>query len=154
MDITFIIVNETHYFGQRCSRALLHLERRDLGTANETEIHGVLVETQLLSLNNFDPGAIGLPGSRLARTRSVSNRVPMILRLEKTVFAQRWQGCNLLGVRELRIFWLNQGGLKIVPRITRRVIFVSVFVLLLEFNRHRSEGIRILAGRGVTTLAI
>jgi hypothetical protein len=50
--------------------------------------------------------------------------------------------------------WLNQVGLKIVPRITRRVILVSVFVLLLEFNRYRSEGIRILAGRRVTRFKI
>ena len=51
------------------------------------------------------------------------------------------KGQTLAGPQEIGS---NQGGLKIVPRIARRVIFVSVFVLLLEFNRHRSKGIRIL----------
>ena len=43
---------------------------------------------------------------------------------------------------------------EIVQQSRRRVISVSVFVLLLEFNRHRSKAIRILAGRRVTRFAI
>jgi hypothetical protein len=45
--------------------------------------------------------------------------------------------------------WLNQGGLKIVQWSRRRVISVSLFALWLEFNRHCTKGIRILAGRRV-----
>jgi hypothetical protein len=45
MDITFFIVNETHFFGQYCSKALLHFEPQEgeilTGTANEIEIHAV-----------------------------------------------------------------------------------------------------------------
>ena len=42
------------------------------------------------------------------------------------------RGQTLAGPQEIGS---NQGGLKIVPRIARRVILVSLFVLLLEFNR-------------------
>jgi hypothetical protein len=50
--------------------------------------------------------------------------------------------------------WLNSRRTEIVQESHRRVISVSVFVLLLEFNRHRSKGIRILAGGRVTRFAI
>src|SRR5258707_741298 len=46
--------------------------------------------------------------------------------------------------------WLDQGETEIVQGPRRREISVSVFVLLVEFNRQRSKAIRILAGRRVT----